>query len=309
MMIDLILFAAGCICAAFGGELFVQGLVGLADWGRLPRGVVAATIGAFATSSPELIVGITAATEGVPEISLGDALGSSIVNVALILAIPIMLFGLSATRDSVFRDLPFALAIFPIIALAGRDGTISPNEALMLLAVFAVWVASVVVFALRNRTDGQGGQGGSGVGMLLATGGGGLVMLFLAGQLIVTGASGLAAAAGLPAFFIGATVVALGTSVPELATVIIAAARGHREVGLQTILGSNIFNCLFVVSVATLIHQIPVDWGTASLALSVGFAVTLLTLPVFSLQIGRWRGFVLVTCYVAFIALSVGSIH
>jgi cation:H+ antiporter len=306
---DFLLFAAGCVCAAIGGELFVHSLVGLADWGRLPRGVVAATIGAFATSSPELVVGITSATEGVPEISLGDALGSNIVNVALILAIPIMLFGLKATRDSVFRDLPFALAIFPIIALAGLDGTIARDEAPMLLIVFAVWLTSVVVFALRNRTDAHAGGGASGMAMLLAAGSAGMTMLFLAGQLIVTGASGLAAAAGLPAFFIGATVVALGTSVPELATVVIAALRGHREVGLQTILGSNIFNCLFIVAVAALIHPISFDWETASLALAVGFVATLMTSPVLSLQLGRWRGFALIACYLIFVTLSVQSIQ
>lgn len=108
---DLLIFAAGCVCAALGGELFVHGLVGLAQLGRLPKGVVAATFGAFATSSPELIVGITSASRGVPELSLGDALGSNIVNVALILAIPTLLAGLAVTRASTFRDLPFALAL------------------------------------------------------------------------------------------------------------------------------------------------------------------------------------------------------
>jgi cation:H+ antiporter len=307
-MEDFLLFAFGCACAALGGDLFVHGLVGIADWRRLPRGVVAATIGAFATSSPELIVGITAASHGVPEIAFGDALGSNIVNVALVLAIPLMIFGLNAPRDSVFRDLPFALAIFPIVALAGLDGTISSNEALILLAVFGAWFASVVVFALRNRTDGVAVSGGS-VLMFLATGVIGLATLFLAGQLIVAGATGIAAAAGLPAFFIGATVVALGTSVPELATVIIATARGHQEVGLQTILGSNIFNCLLIVPTVALIHPIGVDWGTVPLALGAGFAATLITVPVLSLQLGRWRGLVLIALYVTFVATSFGSIR
>jgi len=305
---DFLLFAFGCACAALGGDLFVHGLVGIADWRRLPRGVVAATIGAFATSSPELIVGITAASRGVPEIAFGDALGSNIVNVALVLAIPLMIFGLTAPRDSVFRDLPFALAIFPIVALAGLDGTISSNEALILLAVFGVWFVSVVVFALRNRTDGAI-VGRDSVLLFLATGVVGLATLFLAGQLIVAGATGIAAAAGLPAFFIGATVVALGTSVPELATVIIATVRGHQEVGLQTILGSNIFNCLLIVPTAALIHPIAVDWGTAPFALGAGLMATLVTVPVLSLRLGRWRGFVLLALYLTFISISVDSIR
>jgi len=305
---DFLLFAFGCACAALGGELFVHGLVGLADWRRIPRGVVAVTVGAFATSSPEMIVGITAATKGVPEIAFGDALGSNIVNVALVLAIPLMIFGLEAPRNSVVRDLPFALAIFPIVALAGLDGTISANEALILLAVFAVWLTSVVVFALRHRTELDGVKHDN-VVMLFATGIVGLATLFLAGQLIVTGATGLATAIGLPPFLIGTLVVALGTSVPELATVVIATFRGHQEVGLQTILGSNIFNCLLIISTAALIHPITVDWEMAPLALGAGFAATLLTVPVFSLQLGRWRGTVLIALYLAFVSLSVGPIH
>lgn len=300
------LFAAGCFAAGIGGELFVLGLVGLADRARVPKGVAAATLGAFGTSAPELIVGITAASQGVPEIALGDALGSNIINIAVVLAIPLMIFGLHAPRDGVFRDLPVALAIFPIIGLASLDGVISPSEALILLAVFAGWLTSVVVFALRNRTAGPA-AGADGAIVLMAAGLLGLATLIVAGQLIVAGATGIAIAIGLPAFLVGALVVALGTSVPELATVVIATARGHQEVGLQTILGSNIFNCLLIISTAALIHPIGVVWNDTLLALAVGFFVTLMTLPLFSLRLGRWRGFVLIASYLAFVALSVGS--
>lgn len=133
-------------------------------------------------------------------------------------------------------------------------------------------------------------------------------MLFLAGQLIVDGATGIGTAAGLPAFFIGVTVVAIGTSVPELATVIIASARGHQEVGLQTILGSNIFNCLLVVPVASFIHPIGVDWAVVAMPLAAGFVVTLLIVPFFNLQLGRWRGVVLLASYAAFVAASAAMI-
>ena len=301
------LFAAGCVCAFLGGELFVHGLVGLANWGRLPRSVVAATVGAFATSSPELVVGVTSALQGVPEIALGDALGSNIVNVALILAIPLMMYGVNATRDSVVRDLPFALTIFPVIGLTVLDGVISRWEAVILLVVFAVWVGSVVMFALRHRTDEGEHLTPGEVRMVFACGVVGLATLFLAGQLIVTGATGLATAAGLPAFLIGATIVALGTSVPELATVVIATFRGHQDVGLQTILGSNIFNCLFIVSTAAFIHPIAVAWSTVALALATGFFVTLLVAPAWSFRLGRWRGFALMACYVAFVWLTLGA--
>ena len=308
MTTDLLLFAFGCVCAGIGGELFVDGLVSLADRSRIPRGVVAATIGAFATSAPELIVGITSASQGIPEIAFGDATGSNIVNIALVLAIPLVVFGLTAPRDSVFRDVPFALALYPIIVLAGLDGQLAPDEAWLLLAIFAVWFVSILVFALRNRSNAPPPENGRSGTLLAIAGIVGLLMLFLAGQLIVAGAPGLAATAGLPPFVIAATVVALGTSVPELATVIVAVARRHQEVGLQTILGSNIFNTLLIVPIAALIHPLAVDLNTAWIVLGVGFVATLFIVPVGSLRLGRWRGAVLLLLYVSFIALSAALI-
>lgn len=302
-MLDLLVFVVGCLCAAIGGELFVHGLVGIANLGRLPRGVVAATVGAFATSSPELIVGITSALDGVPEISFGDVTGSNIVNVALILAIPIVIFGLRVSRESTLRDLPFALAIFPIIGVAAVDGEVSREDALLLLLVFFIWLGLVILWALRYRAA----EAAEGVGsrvFIYATATVGLLTLFLAGQLIVTGATGLAAAAGLPAFFVGATIVAVGTSVPELATVVVAAFRGHQDVGVQTVLGSNIFNCLFIIPVAALIHPIGAVGDALWLTLGVGLFVTLLTVPVISFQLGQWRGWALLTIYALFMAAS-----
>lgn len=123
------------------------------------------------------------------------------------------------------------------------------------------------------------------------------------------GATGFATAARLPAFFVGATVVALGTSTPELATVVVASLRGHQEVGLQTILGSNIFNSLFIVPVAALIHPIPAEWSTLSPTLAFGFGVTVLTVPFPTLRLARWRGFALVGAYAAFVAMSGATVH
>ena len=279
----------------------------MSAYARLPAGVVAATLGAIATSSPELMVGITSASQGIPEISLGDVTGSNVVNIAVILAIPIALYGLVTTRDAVLRDLPFALSVFPLLVLVGRDGRVTSVDALLLLSVFLVWLALVIRWASRNRTEASTKAPGS--FFLLVTVAVGFLTLVLAGQLIVSGASGLAAAAGLPAFFIGVTIVAFGTSVPELATVIISSLRGHQEVGLQTILGSNVFNCLFIIPVAALIHPIRVDWATMTPTLLAGFVATLLTMPVGVWRLGRWRGVALFAVYVAFIAQTVMAVQ
>ncbi|MBI1211272.1 MAG: sodium:calcium antiporter [Alphaproteobacteria bacterium] len=303
MQEDLLIFAIGCVCAAIGGELFFSGIIGVAERGRWPRGIVAATLGAFATSSPELIVAITSAWRNAPELALGAATGSNLTNIALILAVPLLFFGLQTTRGAVFRELPLALLIFPIIAIVAFDGHVTSQDAVLLLAVFVFWLALVVFAAARNRTeaDGHRPSGRLYLGLILIVG---LATLFLAGELIVDGASGLAVAFGVPNYIIGATVVAFGTSVPELATVVVSSLRRQPEVGLQTILGSNIFNCFFIIPVAALIHPIAVEWLSLKLTLEAGLIATLLIVPLGSWRLGRWRGLLLLALYAAFIALS-----
>jgi cation:H+ antiporter len=126
-------------------------------------------------------------------------------------------------------------------------------------------------------------------------------MLILAGNLIVTGARGIAVALGMDAFVIGATIVAVGTSVPELATTVIAKLRGHDEVGLGTILGSNIFNGLFIISVAAIIHPITVGWRELALTLAVGLVALIFAFPPRSGFIGRSRGILLLVLYVGYV--------
>jgi cation:H+ antiporter len=126
-------------------------------------------------------------------------------------------------------------------------------------------------------------------------------MLILAGDLIVTGAKGIAVALGMDAFVIGATIVAIGTSVPELATTVISKLRGHDEVGLGTILGSNIFNGLFIISVAAVIHPITVGWRELALTLAVGLVALLFAYPPRGGFIRRSRGILLLLLYVGYV--------
>jgi cation:H+ antiporter len=134
----------------------------------------------------------------------------------------------------------------------------------------------------------------------------GLILLFVAGRFIVAGASGLAAAFGVDAFVVGATVVAIGTSVPELATLVVAGLRGHSEISLGTILGSNLFNVLFVIAVAAIIHPIPVATGEATVALLFGVAALALAFPGREGRIGRGRGAMLFLLYALYLGMLSG---
>ncbi len=295
---DLVSLGSGVLAAGVGGELFVRGSVGLAHWARLSPGIVGATVAAFATSSPELSVATMAALEGKPQIALGDALGSNVVNVALILGFTLAISGQRMPAESARRDLPVALASPLLTGLLLLDGTLSRLDGALLLGAFLLWLTCVVLAVRRQRSVAEvlrrERRGWPAVLSCVV----GLGLLLVAGRLVVLGARGLAQSFGIDAFLVGATLVAIGTSMPELATSLVAKLRGHDEVGLGTILGSNIFNGLWVVGVAATIAPITVPVQEVQLVLGFGIAaLVLLVLPERSDVLQRWRGFLLLTVY------------
>jgi cation:H+ antiporter len=328
---DLLALLAAIPAAALGGASFLNGVVGVAAWLRLPKLLVATTLAAFATSSPELAVSTLAALAGKPEIGLGDALGSNVVNVGLILGLALLFGGLATHMSEIRRDWVLAL-IVPFLTLAlALDGSLSRADGALLLAVFALWSALVVRQAIAHRRDAApdavpalslAGRAGpearpfawhsesSGLAVsglspvrawlfLLA----GLAALVLAGQLFVSGASGIAVALGVHPYLIGVTVVAAGTSLPELVTVLISRLRGHDDVGLGTLLGSNLFNGLAIVGIAATIAPISAPLGEVAAALAFGVVTVLLMLPRAG-ALSRRRGIALLAAYAAFVLVT-----
>ncbi|MDO8706294.1 MAG: calcium/sodium antiporter [Sulfuricaulis sp.] len=291
----------GVFCAGIGGELFVRGVVGIARWARVSAGIIGATVAAFATSSPELSVAITAAMAGKPQISLGDALGSNVVNVALVLAVTLLISGIQCPRDSVKRDFPIALITPVVIGVLALDGVLSRLDGLLLLGMFIAWAVAVTVEARKQRSAAGEilGEQRRWLAIILCLAG--LVFLIVAGRFIVTGAKGIAISFGIGEFVIGATVVAIGTSVPELATTVVSKIRRHDEVGLGTILGSNIFNGLFVVAIAAIIFPISIDWREVAIALVFGIVTVVLIWPARGGHIERRRGVLLLALYIVYV--------
>jgi cation:H+ antiporter len=297
----------GVACAGVGGELFVRGLVGVARWARVSSGMIGATVAAFATSSPELSVAIGSAGAGHPEISLGDTLGSNVVNVALILGLALCISGIYSPRTSVRRDFPVALLVPVALGALGVDGRLSRIDEFILIVLFLLWLSVMIKEARRERSAAASTLGEMRHARAAIESVGGLVLLIGSGHFIVIGARGIALAFGVPEFIIGATVVAVGTSVPELATTIISKVRGHEEIGLGTVLGSNIFNGLFIVGVAASICPIHVSRNEAFVALGFGFVTTLLTLPRADGLIERWRGWILIGLYILYLVAVLRS--
>jgi cation:H+ antiporter len=307
MIPSLVLLLIGVMLAWFGGSLFVDGAVGLARWARWPVAVIGVTVAAFGTSSPELMVAIRAALNGVPQLSLGDVLGSNVANIALVLALVLSLSGMKAEDAGVRRDWVCALTVPFILGAVLWDGWFSRTDALVLLAAFAVWLTMVVRHARRHRARNleevidAGRASPLRVRVQVAVG---LGLLLAAAQFVVHGGKGLALALGLSPFVVGAVVVALATGTPELATTIVARLRGHHDVGLGNILGSNVFNALVIAALAALIHPYAVNPPELLPSLLFGVVTTLLVLPGRRGVLGRWRGCALLAIHVLYLFMT-----
>ncbi len=309
MMIHILFLLIGLICAGAGGELFIRGAVGLSSWARIPARIIGATIAAFATSSPELSVAISSSMAGNPTVALGDAIGSNIVNIGAILGLAAIFSSIAVSREEIRRDFPVALAAPFAVGLLTLDGRLSRLDGLILLGLFVAWLIATIQEARQARAVAQATRDTAEVIKVnpvhaLLFSAAGLILLVLAGRTIVYGAVGLATAAGMDTFVIGATVVALGTSVPELATTILAKARGHQEVAIGTVLGSNIFNSLFIVGVAATISPMTVPFLSVVAGLMTGAVLTACVYPPTSGVLDRRRGAILLAFYIVFVAVQ-----
>lgn len=297
MTFDLLVLGLGLLCAATGGELFVRGVVGIAEAARIPPGIVGATVAAFATSSPEVSVAISSALSDRPQLALGDALGSNVVNVGLVLGAAILIGPIRVGEGAIRRDLTAALVLPLLTVVLAADGSLTRPDGLVLAIVFSTWLVTTILAARRERSAAvevlaEHSLPRAGVVAVL-----GLLVLVAAGRLIVVGAKGIGEDLGLDPFVVGVVFVAVGTSVPELATAVVSRLRGHEEIGLGTVLGSNVFNGGLVVALVALIAPFEVDWSEIMVSLGFGILVVIAVLPLPRPLLGRFRGALLVTLY------------
>ncbi|MDP1605421.1 MAG: sodium:calcium antiporter [Rhodocyclaceae bacterium] len=299
---DLLAVLGAIILAGVGGEAFLKSILGAAVHLRVPKAVVATILAAFATSSPELTVATVAALSGRPELGLGNALGSNVINIALIFGLALLFGAIRFTRKEFGRDFVLALAVPLLTLVFALDGRIGRGEGATLLVLFAAWLGLSLHAARRHRErmpDRQPADLGPWPTLLLGIFG--LFALIAAGRLFVGGATGVAAAFGIDTYVIGVLVVAIGTTLPELVTVILSRLRGHDEVGIGTLIGSNLFNGLAIVGVAASIHPISVPPAEIMVTLACGVAALLLLLPNRVGMIPRGRGLLLIAMYGVFI--------
>ncbi len=293
MLISLLAVALGLALLLWSAERFVASASALAAGFGVPPLLIGMLVIGFGTSAPELTVSALAAGSGNPGIALGNAYGSNITNIALILGLTALIGPVMVQSTALRRELPVLLAITALAGFQLLDGHVSRLDAALLLIVFAGWVSWSIFDARGRSTDPlahdvdrelarDSGTPRSDALWLI----GALLVLIAASRLLVWGAVDMAGRFGVSDLVIGLTVVAIGTSLPELASSVVAARRGEHDLAFGNILGSNLFNTLAVVGLAGAIAPLPVPEGMVSRDLPVLVALTLV-LALFGFG---WRG-------------------
>lgn len=264
MTLALLAIAGGFVLLVFSANRFVEGAAAAAQHWGMPPLVIGMVIVGFGTSAPEMIVSALAAIDGSPGLALGNALGSNIVNTGLILGLTALMVPIAVHSGIVRRELPLLLAIGVASGAIFWDGALDRAEAWLLLAGFFALMAWSIWAAMRGRGDVLEAETESSLNAHRMTLGWalfwlftGLVLLVMSARVLVWGAVAVAHAFGVSDLVIGLTVVALGTSLPELAASIVAARKGEHDIALGNVLGSNMFNLLAVVGLAGVIAPMP----------------------------------------------------
>jgi cation:H+ antiporter len=310
MLIAVGLLVAGLVLLLLGGEGTVRGGSALAKRYNVQPFIIGATVVAFGTSAPELAVTLTAVLRNEPGLALGNVVGSNIANLGLILGLSALITPIVMVKKQAFQELPvFGLVLLALVGFAW-DGSVGRIEGIILLAGMAFVLFRTIKISRKDSAASPNPPSGKGKtpsllpSIVLVLGG--LSGLFFGGQLLVEGAVGIAEWWGMPDWVIAVVIVAVGTSMPEVAASVVAAVRGHGEIALGNVIGSNTFNVLLVLGTGSAIRPFSIDTNI-SFDLIIVTLFTLLPGVLLLLQqrVPRWTGGILLVGYLAYITLKV----
>ena len=313
MWLAIFAVVVGLAILVWSADVFIDGAVALANKLNVPSFLIGVIILGLGTSAPEMIVSMLAALEGSPEIALGNAYGSNIVNIALVLGATVLISPIIIRKSIINRDMPLLLLVTAVAAWQLSDGVLSNTDGIVLIVLLVVVLGIQIILSLREGNHEHEGDTveetakaehsmAQGLGRLFL----GLLVLILSSRAIVWGATELATLWGLSELIIGLTIVAIGTSLPELVASLSAARKGEHDMALGNIIGSNVFNTLGVVGVAALIA--PITPSSIILSRDI-LAMGLLTLLLFAMCLfafktkrafGRTSGTTLVLFFVGY---------
>ncbi len=313
MWLAIIAVVIGLAILVWSADVFIDGAVALANKLNVPSFLIGVVILGLGTSAPEMVVSVLAALEGSPELALGNAYGSNIINIALVLGATVLISPIIIRKSIINRDMPLLILVTAVAAWQLSDGVLSNTDGILLIALLIVVLGIQIVLSLREgnheheedtveETIDAEHSMARGLGSLFL----GMSVLILSSRAIVWGAIELATFWGLSELIIGLTIVAVGTSLPELVASISAARKGEHDMALGNIIGSNIFNTLAVVGLAALIA--PITPNAIILSRDI-LAMGLITLLLFAMclfaykakrKFGRSSGTTLILFFVGY---------
>ena len=307
---NLILVGAGLAMLFFGAEWLVKGSVTIANKLRMSQLVIGLTIVAFGTSTPELAVSISSATKGISDVALGNVVGSNIANIGLILGLSAFIAPIAVSRKTLRKEVPLMIGISFLLLAVSIDGSISFYDGILFVGgilIFTIFsyktTRKEVVETVISNEKNDSSFSKSIILIII-----GLILLTVGAFFTVDNAVIIAKEIGLSERIIGLTLVAVGTSLPELITSIVAAKRGHTDISVGNILGSNIFNILAILGISSSITAISVnDSMWTDYVFMILFAVILLPIIKTGLRIGKIEGILLVAGYVGYTAFLIFS--
>ena len=309
MLIDIVIIVIGIFCVLKGADFLTEGAAALARRVNIPEIVIGLTIVAAGTSAPELFVSLVSALKGTPDLAVGNVVGSNTMNCMLIVGCAAMVAPMTISRSTVKKDIPFAVGASVLLMLLALNNFLGRFDGILLLAGFV----SFMVYSLRQAKNGQGDATTeekqqnpwlSALYIVL-----GLVGLVIGSNLFVDHASSLALALGISEGVVGLTVVAGGTSLPELATSVVAARKGQSAIAIGNVIGSNVFNILLILGLTATISPLQIE-GITTIDMAVMLiSVTLVWLFSFTrYTVERWEGAALVGGYLVYLAWLITSL-
>lgn len=321
MLLTYVLLFVGFACLVKGADWFVEGSSSVAKLLRVPSIIIGLTIVAFGTSAPEAAVSITAAIQGQNDIAIGNIVGSNFFNLLVVIGICSFMGSVKTSMNMLKKEFPLSIIVTVLLLIMCLDtfifkvgsNTIGRIDGIILLIIFALFLGNQIYYALQSmkssarkpQTEAEKSQMHSplkSVIFIII----GLVLVILGGNLVVDNASKIAESFGLSQAFIGLTIVAIGTSLPELVTSIVAAKKGENDLALGNIIGSNIFNILFILGASATIHPVKVGIDSIydTLILLIVSVITFLFAK-HKKEISRSEGILMILMYIAYMVYIV----
>lgn len=302
IVLNIVLLVVGFAMLVKGADWFVDGAAGIAEKFGIPQLVVGLTIVAMGTSAPEAAVSITAALKGTADIAVGNVVGSNILNILIILGLTGVITTVAVQKSTSIYEMPYMLIITVVLLFMGMHGnSINLVEGIILWVLFIIYLAYLFVMAKKGKQSAEESKESRPVWKLLIAAVVGGVVVVWGSNITVDSATAIAEIIGLSEKFIGLTIVALGTSLPELVTSVTAAKKGNADIAIGNIVGSNIFNILFVLGTSALI--IPITFEPSfriDTIISVAAGVLLWVSTFKKKKLTRPWGIVMLVCYAAY---------